>query len=208
MRGTTRGVLLLLPFVLLPAGLRSGTAITATCNDGNQNQQVSDPQSAACSLIGQRGIASGSGTAAAGSLYAWSYAYSLFPDPFATTLASWDVVFPTAEVLTWQIVWSSEADYAMTLDMGGQYAPLVQWVSEGLTDAIWNQTVPAGEYTFTAYTQDCGEGSASLWANLIATTPVGDPAPEPGTWIQAGGALAGCGLLAAARAARRTRQQT
>src|ERR1039458_1824664 len=80
--------------------------------------------------------------------------------------------------------------------MAGQYAPLQQWVSENLTGAVWNQTVAAGEYTFAAYTQDYGEGDASLSANLIATTPAGDPdppdpAPEPGTWLLAGGVFAG-----------------
>lgn len=113
-------------------------------------------------------------------------------------------MFPTAELLAWQIGWSYGADYSVTLDMAGQYAPLQQWVSENLTGAVWNQTVAAGEYTFAAYTQDYGEGDASLSANLIATTPAGDPdppdpAPEPGTWLLAGGVFASLGLFAAGR---------
>ena len=207
MQGVERGVVLLLLLVMVAVGLRGGMIVTATCNDGSENQQVSDPQSATCYLAGHRGIAQGSGVVLAGSLYAWSWVDSIFQDPVATTDASWDVVFPTAELLTWQIAWSYGADYSMTLDMAGQYLPLYQWISEDLTGAVWNQTVAAGEYTFTACTQDEGEGGASLWANLIATTPVADQAPEPGTWILAGGVFAGFGLLAAARAIRRTRLQ-
>jgi len=204
MNATGRGIVLLL-FVMAPAGLRAGTIVTVTCNDGSQNQQFSGSQSADCSLTGQLGIVSGSGAVSAGSLSVQSFAFSLYPDPFATADASWDVVFTTAEVLTWQIGWSYGADYSMTLDMAGQYAPLGQWVSENLTGAVWNQTVAPGEYTFSAFTQDCGEGNAALWANLIGTAPAGDPAPEPGTWMLAVAAFAGFSLLGAARRSARRR---
>lgn len=207
MKGIDRGVLLLLPFVMVPVGLQAGTIVTATGNDDTEidYQQVSGSQSAACYSTGQWGISSASGNVSTGSLSAWSSTYGLRTDTFAATDASWDVVFPAAELLTWQIGWGMEADYSMTLDMAGQYAPLNQWIfPENPGGAVWSQIVPAGEWTFSAYTQDYGEGSASLSAALIAMSPVPDPdppdpVPEPGTWILAGGVFAGLGLLAAAR---------
>lgn len=183
MKETGGRVVLLLLFVMVPAGLRPVRSL---------------------SRLATTAARIGRGTVSAGSLSTQSSAYGLYPDPFATADASWDVVFPTAELLAWQIGWSYGADYSVTLDMAGQYAPLQQWVSENLTGAVWNQTVAAGEYTFAAYTQDYGEGDASLSANLIATTPAGDPdppdpAPEPGTWLLAGGVFASLGLFAAGR---------
>jgi hypothetical protein len=185
----------LLLFAMAHAALTASTIIIATCNDGGQNQQVSGSESATCYLSGQAGTVSGLGTATVGNLDAGSSADSNFPDPYATVSASWDVVFPTPEQLTWQFAWTCAADYSMTLDMAGQYAPLYQWISQNLDGATWSQTVASGKYTFTAYTQDYGEGSAQLSAALIGETPVGDPpAPEPGTWMLAGGALAAFGL--------------
>jgi hypothetical protein len=181
--------------------LRAGT-VTTTCYDRTDYQQNSGSQSAACALDGQWGIVAGSGGVSADGLSVWTSADSLYSDPYATGSVSLDMVFPTAETLTWQIGWSYGADYSMSLDMAGQYAPLYQWFSESLSGALWNQTVGAGQYTFTAYAQDYGEGDASLSATLIAETPVGDPTdpvPEPGTWILAGGVFASLGLLAAAR---------
>jgi hypothetical protein len=184
--------LVILLLVMLPAGLRSGTVSTVTCDNGSQNQQVSDPQNAACNLAGQQGMVAGSSTVSVGSVSVWTSASSDFAYPFAMASASWDVVFPVAEMLTWQISWGYGANYSMSLSMGGQHPPLYQWISERLNDATWSQTVAAGEYIITASSQDYGEGDASLCANLGDPTPV----PEPGTWM---GALAGFGLLAAAR---------
>ena len=192
--------LVILLLVMLPAGLRSGTVSTVTCDNGSQHQQVSDPQAAACNLTGQQGMVAGSSTVSVGSVSVWTSASSDFAYPFATASASWDVVFPVAEMLTWNISWGYGANYTMGLSMGGQHPPLYDWISERLYDATWSQTVPAGKYIITVSCQDYGEGDASLTVNLADPTPVGDPipVPEPGTWIL----FAALILLAAARTFR------
>ena len=201
MKRTDKGVILLLLSGVVPVALRASTIITVICDNGAGYQQVSDAQSAACSLTGWPGVVDGSGSVSAGGLSVSTGAFSDYSYPYATANASWDVVFPTAEMLTWRMNWTYGGDYSLGLDMGGQYAPLYQWISENLFEQTWTQVLPAGDYTFSACSQDYGEGDASLSATLIAETPVGDPnpAPEPNTWILAAGALAGCGLLAARR---------
>ena len=190
----------MIAFLLAMPGLWAGTISTVTCDNGSQHQQVSDPQTSACNLTGQQGMVAGSSTASEGSVSVWTSASSDFSYPFATASASWDVVFPVAEMLTWNIGWSYGADYTMGLTMGGQHPPLYDWISQRLYSATWSQTVAAGEYTMTAFSQDYGEGDASLSVNLADPTPVGDPipVPEPGTWIL----FAALILLAAARTFR------
>ncbi|HXM43160.1 MAG TPA: hypothetical protein VN924_18130 [Bryobacteraceae bacterium] len=201
MNGIGSGVVLLSLFGMFSVCLRAGT-VTTTCYDRTEYQQDSGSESAACSVDGQWGIVAGSGGVSADGLSVATSADSLYSDPYATASASLDMVFPTAETLTWQIGWSYGADYSMSLDMAGQYAPLYQWVSENLSGADWSQTVGPGDYTFTADSQDYGEGDATLSATLIAETAVGDPpdpVPEPVTWVLAGWVLAGSGLVAVGR---------
>ncbi|MGA2739789.1 MAG: hypothetical protein ABSG65_20400 [Bryobacteraceae bacterium] len=201
MKKIGQGIALLSFFAMVPASSRAVT-VTTICFDRTDYQQNSGSDSAACSLDGQWGIVAGTGGVSGDDLSVWTSADSLYPDPYASASASLDMVFGASETLTWQIGWSYGADYAISLDMAGEYVPLYQWASENLDSAIWSETVAAGEYTFTAYSQDYGEGDASLTANLIAATPAGnptDPAPEPGTWMLIGWTLGGSGLVAAGR---------
>src|ERR1022692_254643 len=72
MKETGGGVVLLLLFVMVPAGLRPVRSL---------------------SRLATTAARIGRGTVSAGSLSTQSSAYGLYPDPFATADASWDVVF-------------------------------------------------------------------------------------------------------------------
>jgi hypothetical protein len=184
--------------VVAGVSLQGGTLVTVTCDVGDSYQQFSDPSSTSCSLNvppgtpGGSGIATAAGTVAPGSLSVSSYALSLDPTPYGTAQDTWTTIFPTTEVLTWWITWDVDANYLITLNLDGQYAPLTDWISQGLTSAYFQETVPANAVSFVAYSQDTGEGSASLTATLVSTVP---SVPEPGTFLTAAVVLLGLGLL-------------
>ena len=168
--------------------LAASTITTATCTTVfGTSQTQTDPSSASaqCSDFPRQDIADANGTVAIGSLAGFVSALS-FDDASATVSESFTESFTVATTLTWNISVALGGPYAyVLLNLGPLQESYEENTPQGSGEWVIEQTLPAGDYTFSALAYVSDEGSAPFSASTG-----GGGVPEPGT-----ATLLGMGLL-------------
>ena len=172
-----RLILALTILTALPLAAGSITTTTATCTAGTSWISQTNPSSAQCSAsdFPRDDISDANATISIGLLAGF---VSAWPNDNASAYVSeyFTESFVNTTTLIWSISVSLSGPWAyVALDLGPLQEEYEEYTPQGSGDWVIKQTLPAGDYTFSAITSVSDEGSASFSAD--------PPVPEPSSTL-------------------------